>query len=285
MAIEIVHAEGELRRRVGAWREAGERIGFVPTMGALHRGHLALVQRAVDTTDRVVASVFVNPTQFGPDEDYANYPRHPQRDAARLADAGCDLLLLPDVDTIYPPGHSTFVEVEGVSNGLEGDQRPGHFRGVATVVTQLLLLVRPDVAVFGEKDAQQLAVVRRLVRDLHIPVTIDTVATVREDDGLALSSRNIYLSAADRRAATVLFRALTTARQRIDAGERSATALRKLLHEVLASEPRLRVDYAEVVDADSFQPIEFLRGRCVLPVAGRIGNTRLLDNLQIELEE
>jgi len=282
--MEIVEGSQELRQRVAVWKREGAKVGFVPTMGALHDGHLALVRRASELADKVVISVFVNPTQFGPNEDFDHYPRDPEGDAALLHPAGCDLLFLPDVTTIYPAGHSSFVDVEGVSNGFEGDQRPGHFRGVATVVTQLLNLVQPDLAVFGEKDAQQLAVVRRLVRDLHLPVEIEALATVREEDGLALSSRNAYLSTEDRQAATILYRALSTAREAIETGERSAKAIRTLLLEVLASEPRLVLDYADIVDAQSFLPIEYLSGRIVVPVAGRLGPTRLLDNLQIDME-
>ncbi len=269
---------------LATWRFEGWRIGFVPTMGALHEGHLGLVRRATEMTDKVVVSVFVNPTQFGPEEDFDNYPRDPESDTNLLLAAGCDLLFLPEIETIYPPGHRTYVEVEGVSTGFEGDQRPGHFRGVATVVSQLFHLVAPDLAVFGEKDAQQLAVIRRLVRDLHLPVMIEALPTVREEDGLAMSSRNAYLGVEDRQAATVLYRALQSAEAAIQKGERSGEKIRGILNEVLSTEPRLRVDYAEVVDADDFEPLEYLTGRIVVPVAGRLGTTRLLDNLQIDLE-
>ena len=283
--METVDTAPALRDRVDTWKELGLRVGFVPTMGALHEGHLALVRRAGELSDRVVASVFVNPTQFGPNEDFDQYPRDADTDRQLLESAGCQLLFLPEIATLYPPGHSTFVEVGGVAQGLEGEQRPGHFRGVATVVTQLFHLVQPQVAVFGEKDGQQLAVIRRLVRDLHLPVEIVGHPTVREEDGLALSSRNAYLSPEERRAATVLFRALTTARQAIESGERSAEAVRYILRTQLESEPRLRLDYAEVVNADTFQPVRHLCGNLVLPVAGRIGGTRLLDNLHIDMDE
>lgn len=283
--MQTVYTAEALRERVEIWKSLGHRIGFVPTMGALHEGHLALVRRAAELSDRVVASVFVNPTQFGPDDDFDRYPRDAETDRRLLESTGCHLLFLPQVTTLYPAGHSTFVEVGGVSQGLEGEQRPGHFRGVATVVTQLFNLVQPQVAVFGEKDGQQLAVVRRLVRDLHIPVEIVAHPTVREQDGLALSSRNAYLKPAERRAATVLFRALTAARRVIESGERSAETVRDILRTELESEPRLRLDYAEVVDADTFQPVQHLRGKLVLPVAGRIGRTRLLDNLHVDMDE
>lgn len=273
----------ELRERVDGWRREGLRVAFVPTMGALHEGHLSLVRLARERADRVVASVFVNPTQFGPGEDFERYPRDPEGDAALLDSAGCDLLFLPERDTIYPPGQATFVEPGGPAEGLEGAHRPGHFRGVATVVAVLFGLVRPDVAVFGEKDAQQLAVIRRMVLDLRIGIEIVAGPTVREADGLALSSRNAYLDPQERRAAAVLSRALFAARDRIVAGERSAEAVRALLLATLAAEPRARVDYAEVVDAESFRPVEHLAGRVTLPLAVRIGGTRLIDNLSLEV--
>jgi pantoate--beta-alanine ligase len=272
-----------LRRVVADWRRGGALVGFVPTMGALHDGHLSLVGLARERADRVVASVFVNPTQFGPREDLSRYPRSPERDAELLAGVGCDLLFLPAVETIYAPGHATFVEPAGAARGLEGDLRPGHFRGVATVVTQLFHLVQPDLAVFGEKDAQQLAVVRQLVRDLHLPVEIVAGPTARESDGLAMSSRNAYLDGEARRAATVLHRALRAAEALIAAGERDADAVCERLRAALAEEPRVTIDYVAAVDADSFQPVETLAGNIVLPIAVRLGGTRLIDNLRLRV--
>ncbi len=282
--MNTVREIGALRALVDGYRRDGHRVGFVPTMGALHDGHLSLVRLARERAGRVVVSIFVNPTQFGPHEDFARYPRSPERDADLLAAAGCDLLFLPEAETIYPPGHATFVEPAGPAEGLEGAARPGHFRGVATVVAQLFNLVRPDVAVFGEKDAQQLAVVRRLVRDLHFPLEIVPGPTVREPDGLAMSSRNVFLAGDERRAAAVLWRALAAARQAIAAGERSGAAVRQILGQELAREVLARVDYAEVVDAESFRPVERLAGRVVLPLAVRVGGTRLIDNLHLTLE-
>jgi pantoate--beta-alanine ligase len=281
----IARTQDELRRTVDGWRAAGERIGFVPTMGALHAGHLSLVRLAREKVARVVASVFVNPTQFGPSEDFSRYPRQPEKDGAMLEEAGCDLLFLPDVATIYPPGNATFVEPAGAAEGLEGACRPGHFRGVATVVCALFNLVRADVAVFGEKDAQQLAVIRQMVRDLHLPVEIMPGPTIREADGLAMSSRNAYLSPEERRAAAVLHRSLVDAEVTIREGERRVDAVRERLLEFLNSEPLARVEYAEVVDADSFQPVETLRGRLVLPLAVWIGGTRLIDNIRLTFGE
>jgi pantoate--beta-alanine ligase len=275
----------DLRRTVDAWRSAGERIGFVPTLGALHAGHLSLVRLARGRATKVVASVFVNPAQFGPNEDFSRYPRQPEKDAAMLEEAGCDLLFLPDVATIYPPGHATFVEPAGAAEGLEGACRPGHFRGVATVVCALFNLVRADVAVFGEKDAQQLAVIRQMVRDLHLPIEILPGPTIREADGLAMSSRNAYLSPEERRAATVLHRSLRAAEAAVGQGERRGNAVRRRLREILNTEPLARVEYAEVVDAESFQPVETLQGRLVLPLAVRIGGTRLIDNIRLTVGE
>ena len=275
----------ELRRPVDAGRAAGERIGFVPTMGALHEGHLALVRLARERADRVVASVFVNPTQFGPHEDFGRYPRQPEKDGAMLESAGCDLLFLPGVETIYPPGSATFVEPRGAAEELEGASRPGHFRGVATVVCALLNLVRADLAVFGEKDAQQLAVVRQMVRDLHLPVEIVPGPTVREADGLAMSSRNAYLSPAEREAATVLHHSLQEAASLIAAGERRGDEIRRRLREVLESEPLARIDYAEVVDGDTFKAVTTLQGSLVLPLAVRFGGTRLIDNIRLTVDD
>lgn len=279
-----VASERELRHAVAKWRGRGERIGFVPTMGALHAGHLSLVELARKHASRVVVSIFVNPTQFGPGEDFARYPRDVDGDAAKLAAAGCDLLFLPEVETIYPPGATTRVRVEGPSRGFEGDCRPGHFEGVATVVAGLFGLVRPDVAVFGEKDAQQLAVVRALVRDLHLAIEIVPGPIVREEDGLAMSSRNVYLGAPERRAATVLQRSLAAARAAVEAGERDPARLVDRLAAQIAAEPLAHLEYAAVVAADTFRPVERIAGDVVIPVAARFGSTRLLDNARLRVE-
>jgi len=270
-----------LRVQLALWQVRDRTIGFVPTMGALHEGHLSLVRLARERTGKVVVSIFVNPAQFGPQEDFARYPRQPEKDAEMLKSAGCDLLFLPDVETIYPPGHTAFVEPGGPAEGLEGALRPGHFRGVATVVSALFNLVRPDVAVFGKKDAQQLAVIRRMVRDLHFPVDIVAGETVREADGLALSSRNAYLTPEERRAAPVLSKALRAAGQAIAAGERRGDEVRRVMREILESKPLARTEYAEVVDAETFQPVDTLAGGLVLPLAVRLGGTRLIDNFQL----
>ncbi len=273
----------ELRRAIREWRWCDLEIAFVPTMGALHEGHLSLVRRAREIADEVVVSIFVNPSQFGPSEDLASYPRDPEGDAARLAAEGCSLLFLPETETLYPPGHSTWIEAAGPSAGLEGEHRPGHFRGVATAVCQLLNLVQPDRAVFGEKDAQQLAVISRLVRDLHLPVEIVRAPTVREADGLAMSSRNAHLSPTQRRAAGVLHRSLERARRAIAAGERRSREICRLVHEELAAEPLAAADYVAVVDGETFEPVQTLAGHVTLPIAVRVGGVRLIDNLQLEL--
>jgi pantoate--beta-alanine ligase len=279
-----VSTESDLRSHLAEYRRQGERIAFVPTMGALHAGHLSLIELGHRHAGRIVASVFVNPTQFGPEEDFSRYPRQLELDAGQLAASGCDLLFAPDVETIYPPGHTTYVDLGEPAEGLEGAFRPGHFRGVATVVCGLLNLVRPDVAVFGEKDAQQLAVIQRLVRDLHLPVEIVPGPTLREPDGLAMSSRNVYLAPEERSAATVLHRALRAAKVAVSAGERRGDEVRRLLAAMLSGEPLARVEYAEVVDAGTFRPVDTLRGELVLPIAVRIGATRLIDNLRLEVE-
>jgi len=280
--MEILRTIDDLARERGSRDGAG--VALVPTMGALHEGHLALVRAARAQASRVVVSVFVNPTQFGPHEDFARYPRQTEKDAELLASAGCDFLFLPEVETIYPAGHATYVDPQGAALGLEGERRPGHFRGVATVVTALFELVAPQVAIFGEKDAQQLAVVRQMARDLHLPVRVVGHPIVRDADGLALSSRNAYLSPEERRAATVLYRTLLAVRSLIAAGARHAVPLREVMLAGLASEPLCQPEYAAVVDADTFQPVERLRGRVVLPLAARFGATRLLDNLQVTIE-
>lgn len=283
LALPTVRQVAELRSRLAEVRRAGLSVALVPTMGALHEGHLSLVRRARQEADIVVTSIFVNPAQFGPGEDLDSYPRDVPGDARRLAEAGCDLLFLPDAQTIYPPGHSTWVETVGPDQGFEGSERPGHFRGVATVVTQLFNLVQPDVAVFGQKDAQQLAVVRKLVRDLHLPVRIVPGPIVREDDGLAMSSRNVYLDVDQRRAATVLYKSLQGIERRLRRESLDAQAIRTHIAEQIETEPLARLDYVAVVRADDFAPVERLEGQVVIALAVRFGQTRLLDNLHLDI--
>jgi pantoate--beta-alanine ligase len=255
------------------WRRHGRSIGLVPTMGALHAGHLSLVDLARRENDVVVVSSFVNPIQFGPTEDFARYPRDPNRDAGLLNGAGVSAIYQPSIEVMYPPDASTRVHVSGVSEPLEGAARPGHFEGVATVVTKLLAAVEPDHAYFGQKDAQQVAVVKRLVRDLDLGVEVRVGPTVREPDGLALSSRNAYLNEAERRAAVCLSAALRLAGQAYQAGERGSDRLRSTMLSRLAAEPLASVEYAEMVDPATFRPPGSLAVMAV-----RIGKTRLIDN-------
>ncbi len=276
--IAVARSVASLRATVAAWRARQERIGLGPTMGAIHAGHLALVQAARGQCDRVVASLFVNPKQFGPSEDFAAYPRDEAADLAAFADAGVDLVFVPAVVEMYPRGFATSVEVGGVSDGLESAHRPGHFDGVATVVAKLLLQCLPDAAYFGEKDYQQLLVVRRLVRDLDIPVRIEGVATVREADGLALSSRNAYLSPAERRIAPLLYRVLRDTAAALSTQPDAVTAV--LEGGVAAlSGGGFAVDYLELRGADDLAPMPRLNGPARLLAAAHLGRTRLIDNI------
>lgn len=254
------------------------RLALVPTMGALHGGHLELVRRARDLADAVAVSLFVNPTQFGPHEDFARYPRTPEEDRALLAAEGVEAVFAPRAEEVYPDGFRTIVEVEGLSDILEGAIRPGHFRGVATVVCKLLHIVPAHVAVFGQKDYQQLVVIRRMVRDLNMPVVVAAVATVREPDGLAMSSRNRYLSEPERRAGLALSRALGAAREAVRGGVAGQEALESAAWNVLDAEDLLVPDYAAVLDPDSLEPLDRGWKRAVCLVAGRLGATRLIDN-------
>jgi pantoate--beta-alanine ligase len=257
-------------------------IGFVPTMGALHAGHMALVERAKKECSPVYASIFLNPKQFGPKEDLSKYPRPIESDTAKLEAAKIDGLFLPDAVEMYPPGFSTYVQVEGLSERQEGKSRPGHFRGVTTVVLKLLEIVQPHFAYFGRKDAQQARMVQQMVRDLNVDTEIVLCPIVREADGLAMSSRNLYLTGEERKAATVLSRALRAAAHEVGSGVRDALQLQQAMHKVLAGEPRARVDYAEIVNAETFEPVVRVGRRNYAVVAVFIGKTRLIDNLLIE---
>ncbi|MDP1027202.1 pantoate--beta-alanine ligase [Sphingomonas sp. KR1UV-12] len=268
-----------LRERLAAWRSEGARIALVPTMGALHAGHIALVDAARRPGTRVVASIFVNPRQFAPNEDLARYPRREAADARLLTEGGCDLLWMPDVETMYPAGFATTIAVGGVSEGLDGAARPGHFDGVATVVTKLLNQVRPDCAYFGEKDFQQLAVIRRLVTDLDMEVEIVGVPTQRDDDGLALSSRNIYLDEAERAGAVALPRALGIAARAIARGEEPAAVLGDARAALEGA--GFEVDYVALVDAETLIPGPAADRPRRLLAAARLGATRLIDNVAV----
>src|SRR5215208_777548 len=277
--MNIARTIADLRRQVAAWRGRGGRIGLVPTMGAIHAGHLALVHAARGQCERFVASLFVNPKQFGPSEDFTAYPRDEAADFAAFEKAGVDLVFTPTVAEMYPPGFAAAVRVGGISEGLDGAFRPGHFEGVATVVAKLLLQCLPDAAYFGEKDYQKLMVVRRLVRDLDIPARIEGVPTLREADGLALSSRNVYLSPEERRTAPLLYRVLCDAAGRIAQGDKIAGALDQGVAALRAAE--FAVDYLELRDAADLTPVELLAGPARLLAAARLGRTRLIDNIAV----
>lgn len=272
----------ETRAAVREAKRNGKTVGLVPTMGALHEGHISLVRAAKSRCAFVVVSIFVNPTQFGPNEDLAKYPRTFEADRQKLEAEGIDLLFAPPAEEMYPPGAVTFVTVEGISERLDGRSRPGHFRGVATVVAKLLHIVEPDIVFFGQKDAAQAAIVKRMVRDVMFPAEIAVVPIVREADGLALSSRNVYLSPTERKQATVLSRALREVEARYQAGERSVARLIDAAREVFASEPGVRVDYVEVVDPETLEAISIAQNGTLVAVAAFVGTTRLIDNIVLD---
>lgn len=277
--MRTVASASELRAEIARYRAQGQRVAFVPTMGALHAGHLSLVELARRNAGKVVASIFVNPKQFGPDEDLSRYPRDLPGDTAKLEAAGADLVFAPAADEMYPPGFSTVVRVAGAADGMEGARRPGHFEGVATVVARLFNLVAPDVAVFGQKDAQQVAVVRRLARDLAFPVEILVGETKRESDGLALSSRNAYLTPEERKTAPALFRALLAGHLMFQLGERKAEKILDVVRVALKDEPGLTLDALDLVDADTMEPVRKVDLKVLLAAAVVIGHTRLIDNV------
>lgn len=267
-------------------REQDQTIGLVPTMGALHDGHLSLVREARRMADIVIVSVFVNPTQFAPGEDFERYPRDLTQDTALLTDYSVDYIFAPSPDEIYPKGFATYVTVEGLSDQLEGVARPGHFRGVATVVTMLLNLIRPDFAFFGQKDAQQTLVVKRLVKDLALDAEIVVLPTVRETSGLALSSRNSFLNEEERHAAAIIYRALTRAESAYAEGERNGAKIAGIVRATIETEPRAKLDYVSVTDADTLERLDKLSDRSILiAAAARFGSTRLIDNIVINRKD
>ncbi|PIE53050.1 pantoate--beta-alanine ligase [Candidatus Fermentibacteria bacterium] len=282
--MRILSSEKDTSYISNRWREQGLSVALVPTMGALHEGHLALVRKALALAERVVVSIFVNPTQFGEGEDLDRYPRQLEKDCAALEKLGVHAVFIPDADVIYPEGFSTEVSVSGVSAGLCGAHRPGHFKGVTTVVAVLFGIVKPDYAVFGEKDYQQLAVLRRMNRDLRLAVEIVPVATVREPDGLAMSSRNAYLSTDEREQAPAIRKGMLSARSLASAGETRCSVLLDEFRRVVAEKPLLRIEYAETVDPESMEPRETADSGVLLAAAVYAGNTRLIDNILIEPE-
>jgi len=273
----------EARAACRAARANRKGLGLVPTMGALHEGHLSLVRAAKAQCDAVAVSIFVNPTQFGPTEDLSKYPRPFDRDCQLLEKEGIDILFAPPVDEIYPNGQVTWVQIEGLSEKLDGRSRPGHFRGVTTIVSKLFHILEPDAAFFGQKDAAQLAVIRRMVEDLNFPVEIVACPIVRESDGLAMSSRNAYLNREERGRALVLRRSLQQVQQEFQNGERIAAKLIAAAKEVFAREPQVVLDYFEIVDPDTLDPVERISQKTLVTVAANVGSTRLIDNLVLNL--
>jgi pantoate--beta-alanine ligase len=281
--MEIIRTISWMKETVQQARAENHVIGFIPTMGALHEGHVSLIRRARTQCSRVYASIFLNPTQFGANEDLSKYPRSFESDAEKLAAAGVDVLLAPHAKEVYPRGFSTCVNVEGLSEKLEGRSRPGHFRGVATVVLKLFEIVQPHLAFFGRKDAQQVRILQQMAKDLNLNSEIVVCPIVREADGLALSSRNAYLNSEERHAATVLFQALSEARREINAGTRDALQLQTAIRKTLSGQPLARLDYAEIVDAETFEPVARIAARSAyILLAVYVGKTRLIDNLLMQ---
>jgi len=283
-AVRIVKTIAAMQRLARQWQQTGTPVGFVPTMGYLHRGHLSLIAKArarVGRKGRIVVSIYVNPTQFGPKEDLAKYPRDLARDKKLCAEAGADVIFIPTTREMYPVGFSTWVVEETLARGMEGASRPAHFRGVATIVAKLFQIVQPNIAVFGAKDFQQSAIIRRMVRDLNFPVKIIVAPTVREADGLAMSSRNKYLSPAQRRQATVLWRAMQKAKSQAAQGRIPAAKMKQELRRLIAREPEARVDYIEFYDPDTLAPARKIRKGTQIALAVFIGKTRLIDNARL----
>lgn len=280
--MQIVSTVEEVRKQVKKWREEGLSVGLVPTMGYLHEGHKSLIDKAVEQNDRVVVSVFVNPIQFGPNEDLATYPRDLERDAALCENAGANLIFHPEPENMYESDFCSFIDMDGLTKGLCGKTRPTHFRGVCTVVGKLFNIVEPDRAYFGQKDAQQLAVIRRMVRDLNFNLEVIGCPIIREDDGLAKSSRNTYLSKEERKAAVILHKGLLHGEELVKAGEKSAATVKQAITEIIESEPLAKIDYVEIVNFDNIETIETIDGSILAAVAVYIGKTRLIDNFIYE---
>jgi len=283
MAVRLIENVREMQSEAESLRLAGKRIGFVPTMGYLHEGHLSLVRIARQRSDVVVVSIFVNPTQFGPTEDYDRYPRDLERDLRLAEEAGADIVFHPSVDQMYPQPYYTYVNVEKLTEPLCGASRPGFFRGVTTVVAKLFNIVKPHLAVFGQKDAQQAIVIKQMVRDLNFDVEIVVGPIVREPDGLAMSSRNTYLNPQEREDALVLYRSLQKAKELIDLGERNASNIKREMEKIITSVPTSRIDYVSIVDAQTLDEVENLSGEVLIAVAVWIGKARLIDNLAVNV--
>lgn len=280
--MEVIRDPKEMRRVSEKVRRKGKRVGFVPTMGYLHKGHLSLVRTCKKKADFVVVSIFVNPAQFGPGEDYDKYPRDFERDLRLLKKEGADVIFYPDERSMYPESYSTCVKVKGLTEALCGRSRPGHFDGVTTIVTKLLNVVRPHMVVFGQKDAQQVLVIKRMVRDLNFDVEIDVEPTIREADGLAVSSRNLYLSEEERREAIILYQALNKAKEMIGRGERNAKEIIKEMRRIISKKPRTKIDYISIVETENLREVEEIKGEVLIALAVWFGKARLIDNIIVK---
>ena len=281
--MRIIRSPKVMQRICGGLKRDGKIIGLVPTMGYLHEGHLSLVRIARKRSDVLVVSVFVNPTQFGPKEDFKRYPRDFQRDKSLLKQEGCDFVFVPGMKDMYPDGYLTYVDVDKITGGLEGATRPGHFRGVTTVVAKFFNIVQADVAVFGQKDAQQAVVLKKMVADLNFGIKMIIAPTVRERDGLAMSSRNVYLSGEERKQAKVLYQALQAAREMLREGERKASKIVSKMRTLIGKQPLAEIDYIAITDANSLELLHKLKGEILISLAVRFGKTRLIDNIKIKV--
>ena len=283
--MEAISKIGAMKTAADKLKLQGNRIGFVPTMGYLHEGHLSLVRESLRQTDRSVVSIFVNPAQFGPEEDFQDYPRDLERDSSLLEDLGVDLLFVPDKKEMYPEGFKTYVEVTDLQDKFEGRSRPGHFRGVCTVVSKLFAIVKADVAFFGQKDAQQAVIIKKMVRDLNLDVDIQVLPTVREKDGLALSSRNVYLTEEQRKAALCLVKSLAEAKRLVGSGEKDPQVVMREMKRTIRAEPLADLDYVAVVDLDNFEPLDRIKKEVLIAVAVYFGKIRLIDNMIVGRKE
>lgn len=278
----LINKVSEIREHVKNAKKEGKKVGLVPTMGFFHDGHLELMRQARKECDVVIVSIFVNPTQFGPGEDYEDYPRDIERDMQLAEEVGVDVIFNPSVEEMYPDGFSTYVEVKGITGKLCGRSRPGHFKGVATIVTKLFNSVQPDVAFFGQKDAQQVLVIQKMVKELNIDVEIRTVPIVREEDGIAMSSRNLYLNDEERKAARILYRSIQKAQQKVQEGERDVNRLKGAVIDMISSEPLAKIDYVELLTYPELEEKDVLEGKMLLALAVKIGKARLIDNAILE---
>ncbi len=283
--MEVISEISTVKAAIAKQKILGKSVGFVPTMGFLHEGHLSLVRESLRRTDCSVVSIFVNPSQFGPTEDFQDYPRDLRKDAVVLEELGVDYLFAPDNEEIYPEGFKTTVEVKGLQDRFEGRSRPGHFKGVCTVVLKLFSIVKPDIAFFGQKDAQQAVIIKRMVRDLNLDMDIQVLPTIREKDGLAMSSRNVYLSKDQRKAALCLVKSLRVADQAIKTGERDSAIILSGMKRLIGAEPLVRLDYVAIVDLDNFEPLDKIEKDALILIAVFIGRIRLIDNLIVRNKE